>query len=267
MARKKSMAALVLAALCGTGVFAVDLPTVAVATFDVMGGVTKDEAQVITELFMTELVSKGTVNVVDRVNFDKIIAEMKFQASDWSDSQKTAALGSALNAQYVIRGQLMKMGSVIYWTATMLDIKTAQVLYSAREQIDDLGQVWGKLPGFCAQMLTNLPAPNYFIGKWRSSNGNYICILDFKANGSIVVERYEIYDSGKTAFTGTGNYSFDNAAIRISLQLKSNSQTQAIQTTPSYTFDGPKNSFTLRNGLLWVRTGDSAYYTTFIKMQ
>jgi TolB-like protein len=139
--------------------FAQQKSTVAVATFDVMGGVTKDEAQVVTELFIAELVSKGSVNVVDRVNFDKIIAEMKFQTEDWSDSQKTVRLGQALNAGFVIRGQLMKMGSVIYWTATMLDVKTAQVLYSAREQISDLGQIYGKLPSFCQQIVTKIPNP------------------------------------------------------------------------------------------------------------
>jgi TolB-like protein len=149
-------------------VFGQQLPTVAVATFDTTGGVTGDEAQVVTELFMAELVSKGTVNVVDRVNFDKIIAEMRFQTSDWSDSQKTAQLGRALNAGYVIRGQLMKMGNAIYWTATMLDINTAQVLYSAKEQLNDLGEIFGKLPGFCSQMLDKIPMPNYFAGTWRT---------------------------------------------------------------------------------------------------
>ncbi|MDR1987073.1 MAG: CsgG/HfaB family protein [Treponema sp.] len=170
---KKAFFALILG-LAGFAAFAQELPTVAVATFDVMGGVAKDEAQVVTELFMTELVSKGSVNVVDRVNFDKIIAEMKFQTSDWSNSQKTAALGQALNAGYVIRGQLMKMGGVIYWTATMIDVNTAQVLYSAREQVSDLGEVFGKLSGFCSQMLAKLPAPNYFIGRWRTGGIKWV---------------------------------------------------------------------------------------------
>jgi TolB-like protein len=154
--------------MAGFIVFAQQLPTVAVATFDTIGGVTKDEAQVITELFMAELVSKGTVNVVDRVNFDKIIAEMKFQTSDWSNNQKTAALGKALNAQYVIRGQVMKMSDRIYWTATMLDINTAQVLYSSREQLSNLGEAFDKLPTFCDQMLNKIPAPNYFVGIWKT---------------------------------------------------------------------------------------------------
>jgi TolB-like protein len=158
----------VLFSMVGLIGYAQQLPTVAVATFDVVGGITVDEAKVVTELFMTELVSRGTINVVDRANFDKIITEMKFQTSDWSNSQKTAQLGRALNAGFVVRGQLMKMGVNIYMTSTMLDINTAQVLYSARLQISDLSEVFDRLPDYCSQMLSKIPAPNYFIGTWDS---------------------------------------------------------------------------------------------------
>ena len=36
------------------------------AAFDTLGGITRDKAQGVTELFMTELASKGILNVVDR---------------------------------------------------------------------------------------------------------------------------------------------------------------------------------------------------------
>jgi hypothetical protein len=62
----------------------------------------------------------------------------------------------------------MKMGDKIYWTATMLDINTAQVLYSSREQLTNLGEAFDKLPAFCSQMLDKIPAPNYFVGMWNS---------------------------------------------------------------------------------------------------
>jgi TolB-like protein len=270
---KKVMFAVVVA-VCGAALFAQQLPTVAVATFDVAGGVTTDEAQVVTELFMTELVSKGTVNVVDRVNFDKIIGEMQFQTSDWSNSAKTAALGRALNAEYVVRGQLMKMGSAIYWTATMIDVKTAQVLYSAREQIADLGQIFDKLPSFTTQITAKIPPTNYFVGKWRASSGSRICILEFKADGRIVVERYDTYAYvnkkriDRTG-TGTGNYSLNMNRIRISLVLTNvaDREFNAIATYGDgdpYRFDASKNGFRLEYGLYCGLDPD---YETFTKIQ
>ena len=84
--------------------------SIAVSTFDITGGaVSSEEAEAITELFISELVATGKVNVVDRANFDKVIEveEMKFQSSDRSNSDKISQLGKALNANMVITGQLI----------------------------------------------------------------------------------------------------------------------------------------------------------------
>jgi TolB-like protein len=259
---KKLFLAWVLA-LCGTAVFAMELPIVAVSAFDVMGGITKDESQVITELFMMELVSTGAVNVVDRENFDKIIAEMKFQTSDWSDSRKTAELGHQLNATCIIRGQLMKMGNVIYMTSTLLDADTAQILYSAREQVNDLGEIYGKLTEYCSQLVSKIPMPNIFIGKWRSSAEGVVagtCILNFLPDGTIVVERYDVshVSIDKLTLTGSGAYSFDRSKLKISLTLKPPNagwgsgggdsmilarDYSSLSTEAGYIFDSSGNSF------------------------
>jgi TolB-like protein len=214
----------VLFGILGYGIFAQQLPTVAVAPFDVSGGITSEESKVITELFMVELVSTGAVNVVDRANFDKIIGEMKFQTSDWSNSQKTAALGNALNASCIIRGQLMKMGNAIYMTSTLLDVNTAQILYSAREQVKDLGEIYGKLSAYCAQFVNKVPMPNIFIGKWQGSDfysKGLTCIFDFKSDGTIIVERYDIkyYNNAVIRCTGEGKYSYSRNNLSISLSI------------------------------------------------
>jgi TolB-like protein len=259
-------------AFYGLSVFAQQLPTVAVATFDMMGGVTQDEATVVTELFMTELVSKGTVNVVDRGNTDKILAEMHFQATEWSDRNKTAEVGQRLNAQYVIRGQLMKMGSVIYWTATMVDVNTAQVLYSAREQISDLGEIFGKLPAFCTQMLDKVPPPNYFVGRWKSTAGNKTEIeIEFLENGKLNITKYqiEVYDR-VYSFTGSGIYAYTKDTISMTINLSgsieyiwysSNSAEYHtdeskdnfgpnISSTEKYSFIDSKTQFSTAGGLV-----------------
>ena len=132
--KQKIMLALAAAfVLANAGVPAQEQKVVAVATFDITGNaVTQDEADAITELFITELVSTGKVSVVDRANFDKIVKEMKFQASDWSDSSKTTAPGNAANAQLSSRWQIIKLGSKLYLSSLILDAKIAKVLSSAR---------------------------------------------------------------------------------------------------------------------------------------
>lgn len=131
--------------------------SIAVSTFDVMGGaVTEDEAEAITELFISELVSTGKVNVVDRANFDKVIAEMKFQNSDWSNSEKTVSLGNAVNANLVIRGKIMKVGSSMYLSSTVIDLNTANVLSSGREQFNSIDDIFGLLTNYANQTIEGL---------------------------------------------------------------------------------------------------------------
>lgn len=145
-----------------TGVAQTTLKKMAVAAFDVNGNaVTKDEAEAITELYISELVSTGKVTVIDRMNFDKIIQEMKFQSSDWSDKEKTAALGNAVNAQIITRGQVIKLGSKFYLSTTVIDVKSAAILASARKQFNTIDDIFSLLPTLASELLASI---NYKIG-------------------------------------------------------------------------------------------------------
>jgi TolB-like protein len=179
--------------------FSQQLPTVAVAPFEPVGGVSRDEANIVTELFGAELVNTGAVRVADRVNFDKILAEMKFQLSDWSNDNKTAQLGRAINADYIIYGQFMKMGTMFYLTVTMLDINTAQRFISAKEQFQNQDQIFQKLPSLCReQIIPGIPIPSYiverFYGRWQSKNNTVpdmpgTCIIEFKKKWTITYRK------------------------------------------------------------------------------
>lgn len=131
--------------------------SMAVATFDVTGNaVSSDEAEAITELYITELVSTGKVSVVDRTNFNKLLQEMQFQAGDWADSEKTVKLGTAVGAELISRGQIIKLGSKLYLTATVIDVKTAKVLASANAQFNSLDDIFGILTSFANDAVEGL---------------------------------------------------------------------------------------------------------------
>lgn len=131
--------------------------SMAVATFDVTGNaVSSDEAEAITELYITELVSTGKVSVVDRTNFNKLLQEMQFQAGDWADSEKTVKLGTAAGAELISRGQIIKLGSKLYLSATVIDVKTAKVLSSAKTQFNSLDDIFGILTSFANDAVEGL---------------------------------------------------------------------------------------------------------------
>ena len=126
----------------------------AVATFDIANNaVTKEDAEAVTELYISELVNTGKVTVVDRANFDKLLKEMKFQASDWSDKEKTTKLGQAANAEVIARGQILKLGSKFYLSATAVDVKTAVILSSSRKPFDIIDEIFDLLAPLAQEVV------------------------------------------------------------------------------------------------------------------
>jgi TolB-like protein len=146
--------------------------TVAVSTFEARSGLTAADADAITDLFISALVVDGAVKVVDRTSFDTIIAEMKFQASDWTDSERVAELGKMLKATSIIRGSAMVLAGQAAITATILDLNTAQMVSSATLRMSNIGEVFDKMPAFVKDMMKFIvPAKEYKIGDTGPGGG------------------------------------------------------------------------------------------------
>ena len=131
---------------------------VVVSPFEARGGLSQDQAESVTELFVAELVAVRTIRVVDRNNLDKIMAEMRFQASDWADSNRVAELGRMTGADSLIRGTVMSLAGQIVITATMLDINSAEILSSSTLRMQRINEVFDKLPPFVGEMVRKLPS-------------------------------------------------------------------------------------------------------------
>lgn len=155
---KKLISALIIAVAAAVCAFSESAPkSMAVATFDITGNaVSSDEAESITELYIAELVSTGKISVVDRTNFNKILKEMQFQAGDWANSEKTVKLGTATGAEIISRGQIIKLGSKMYLSATLIDVKTAKVLSSAKVQFVSIDDIFGILTKFAKEAVEGL---------------------------------------------------------------------------------------------------------------
>ena len=283
---KKAILVLVLIFVAGI-VFA---QTIVVSTFSTRGqAVTADDAESITELFIAELAKTGGLRVVDRTSLDRVLTEMRFQASDWSDSQKTARLGAALNAEFLVRGQINQLGQQVSVAITALDIKTLEVVSSSTETFDVnriydaekdrwgnyyYTNIFGKMPNMAKtlseKILDSIPPNNYFIGRWQTADGQ--CILEFRADGTIRVERYVYWKmgSGDLTYSGTGVYSFNRKEIEIKLNIQGKefiTQGQGYYTWVYYTFDGHKNSFSFPKERGLIKGDNGGYYNSFLKIR
>ncbi|MDR1970736.1 MAG: DVUA0089 family protein [Treponema sp.] len=151
---KKTLFGFMLVVLCAASYG--QQKAVAVAAFEHRRGISAESAQTITNLVIGRLSVNGIVRVVDRASFDKILEEMKFQASDWADREKTAALGEATNADYVIRGEIDTMDEIIIITARMIDIRTAQVIAYSDIDLTRMNEARAKMPEFVETLVQSL---------------------------------------------------------------------------------------------------------------
>ncbi|MGP1438904.1 MAG: FlgO family outer membrane protein [Treponema sp.] len=169
----KKIALILCALLLSVAVFSQSKPVVVVAPFDAKG-VAQDEVDVITELFTAEYANTGTARVVDRNSFDKIRAQLKFQSSDWSNADKVAQLGKALNANHVVVGQLIKFRAKIAVTIKVIDVNTTTILASYTEKVGDIESLLDELPKICAELSGKMiggHAKKYKIGDEGEAGG------------------------------------------------------------------------------------------------
>lgn len=182
--RKKLILLLIVGASIST-VFGKVKPTVIIAPFTPIGEVTENDTAAVTELFTSQLVMQNKFQVIERRNLDSVIEELRFQIGDWSsDTNKVQAVGKAINAQYIIRGQLMKLGKEFFLSTTLLKIEGFEVVSASQDKFNYLGDVLSVIPSLVSTMTEKLvPTQNYKIGAKGPGGG-----IIFMVEGSMCSE-------------------------------------------------------------------------------
>jgi len=161
---------------------------VAVAPFDAISGISATDANMITRVFFIRLGNTNRVSLVDRNVVDRVLREHSFQAGDWSNEQKTAELGRALNSDWIVRGELEKFGENILVTVQFYDIQTFRfmggadtLLANAAEAMDKMDPLVNRLVQTIAsagertpRQQSGITAASAFYGTWiypRSVSG------------------------------------------------------------------------------------------------
>lgn len=132
-------------------------PTVVIVPFEAKSsGIGQDDCDIVTESFESEYARTGSALVVNRNTFKKIQAEQAFQNSDWSNSDKTAKLGEALNAQQLIFGSLRIYNGILFVIVQVQDIKTLAVLASMHTQVKDIMELLNTIPDICKNIAAQM---------------------------------------------------------------------------------------------------------------
>jgi len=262
----------VVLALLSTLAFAQEL-VIVIAPFDVKAGsgISKSDAETIEYLFLNELSKSKNIKVLDQSDtmFREIVKRMEFELSDWSNPNKVADFGRAINANAVVLGRIMSLGDEVIIAVRINDLNT-EIKAASDMIVASVNEVRGKLPVFAKEIVNNLPKPpigNPFIGRWRStivSNEKTLtCILRFNNDGTVYVEQYDTntvtrglagmsYSNDIKKGRGSGSYTFrengNNVIADISLTLSGvSSEFTAVTARASFNINSP-NQFNVNSG-------------------
>lgn len=130
-------------------------PIIVVIPFDVKG-VPEEEADVLFEVFQSEFANTGKAKIVDRSSLEKIKKQQEFQNSDWSNTDKVAEMGKALNASMVVTGQIMMFKSNLVTTIKLIDVNTTEILSSVVEKTNSTEDLFGRLPDMANKLSKKL---------------------------------------------------------------------------------------------------------------
>lgn len=169
-------------------------PTIVVIPFDVKG-VSEDEADVLFEVFQSEFANIGKAKIVDRSSLEKIKKQQEFQTSDWSNTDKVAEMGKALNASMVVTGQIMMFKSNLVTTIKLIDVNTTEIISSVVEKTSSTDDLYSKLSTMANKLSKKLSL---------AGSGKIYEIGDEGPGGGIVFyvseDGFDVYD-GKGGVT------------------------------------------------------------------
>ena len=150
-------------------------------------GIGQEDCDIISEMMESKYVQTGVVTVLNRGTLKKIQAEQAFQNSDWSDSNKTAKLGEALNAQHIVNGKLRSYNGVLFVTVQVQDIRTLAVLASVNMRVANVEELLNKTSGICENLCIQTYS-EWKIGD-KGPGGGYVFYCSLKG--------FPVYDGGK----------------------------------------------------------------------
>jgi len=101
---------------------------IAVLDFDSRGGISKEEAITLSDVFNSQLVQTEEFTVVDRNRTKAILAEQGFQQSEaCSQVECVVEAGKILKVQKMFFGAIGKVGRVFNVTIQMVDVETGKI--------------------------------------------------------------------------------------------------------------------------------------------
>jgi hypothetical protein len=115
-----------------------------------MNPLTPDEARSVEAVYDKMLSEAKNVRIINKLVLEKGMRDYQFQQRDWTNAEKTIALGEVLNVSWVVRLQVQKRmlrsdASEIIVTAVLLNIQTQETICATPVIIENVNETQNKL--------------------------------------------------------------------------------------------------------------------------
>lgn len=101
----------------------------AVLDFEAKGGISKDEASIITERFRAQLLDTGHYKIMERAKMQEILKEQGFQQSGFCDNTECSVeIGRLLSVNRILTGSVSKFGGMYTLSARIMDVEKGNIL-------------------------------------------------------------------------------------------------------------------------------------------
>jgi len=174
----------ILALFAITGLFAQQQPVVAVIPFNVISGVSETDATMITDVFFIRLGNTRKVDLVNRTIVQRAILDHNFQLEDLSNKEKTAELGKALKADWIVQGDIRRMNNGILIIVQFYNINSFKFEGGTDLRLANADEAYDKMNPLVDSLIQTIaaspaPAPTYKVGDRGPGGG----IIFFAENG------------------------------------------------------------------------------------
>ena len=132
---------------------------IAVFDFDSRGGISKEDAASLSDIFQAQLVQTNEFTVVDRARIKTLLQEQGFQQSEaCSNTECLVDIGKILKVEKMFAGTVGKVGRIYNVNIQIVDVATAQILMQKARQhsgtIEELAEEI--IPEIAAEMASDL---------------------------------------------------------------------------------------------------------------
>ncbi|NQS97628.1 MAG: hypothetical protein HQ591_04170 [candidate division Zixibacteria bacterium] len=178
--------------------FCVERMTIAVMELEVKGGLSANEASILTEKVREALFHTGKYTVLDRSSMDEILKEFGLSQSGCTSVECIVNVGRVLSAQNMVAGYIGKIGTTYSMALRIINVETGEIINMATVDCPgcQLEQVAANTPRDAVRKLLGEPVEEK-PGKLPAKKRKYMIAIGidhiggFNAWGGIIYVGYK----------------------------------------------------------------------------